>query len=164
MRSEGEGEGGMRRTIFLAVLLAGLLWWSSRERPSGSSGLAIEGDADGVGAVVYVNARAIGVMKPEWPISAPGLDSVRRVPARRSAADRPRPGSALASRLDARVQLRRLNEIVVVSARGVRLVSLAPLGESTLVWVSFRERRLTVTPAGAGATQAGADTLAEYDD
>jgi hypothetical protein len=121
-------------------VLAVLLWWSSRDGPRESGGLAIEGGADGVGAAVYVNGRVIGEMQAELG------------------------DSALGSRLDARVQLRRLNEIVVVSARGMRLVSLAPLGESTLVWVSFAARRLTVTPAGAGATQTDADTLAEYDD
>jgi hypothetical protein len=156
----------MKRAILLTVVLAGFVWWSSRDHPREYGGLAFEGGADGAGAAVYVNGRSIGSMKPEWWVRASALDSgsVGKGRASGIASDRPRPDSALFSRLDARVQLRRLNEIVVVSARGVRLVSLAPLGESTLVWVSFAARRLTVTPAGAGATQAEADTLVEVDD
>jgi len=103
----------LKRVVFLLVLLAVLLWWSSRERPSGSGGLAIEGGADGVGAEVYVNGRGIGRMARDLR------------------------NGVLASRLDVRVPLRRWNQLEFVSTRGVRLVSRAPLGESTLVLVSY---------------------------
>ena len=130
----------MKRVLLLTVLLAILLWGSSGSRSTGFASLAIEGGADGVGAEVYVNGRSLGLMTAT------------------------RGGGAQGSRLEARVPLRRWNEFVIVSTRGVRLVSRAPLGESTLVRVSFRERWLTMVPLGAEATQAEADTLVGYDD
>ena len=156
----------MRRIAVVVVLLGLLGLWSARFQRHATGAVVMSGGADGVGAAVSVNGHAVGRMAEEWRVSASQFDSilvdkhsggaVTSLPSRRD--------SAVASRLDTRVPLQRSNEIVVVGAGGVRLSVWTPLGESTLVQVSFRDRRLTVTPAGALAVPAGADTSAEYDD
>jgi hypothetical protein len=125
--------------VFLALLLGVVGWWSAAVQPGRTGGLAIEGGADGEGAAVYVNRHVVGRMRQD-------------------------PDSGLKCRLDVRVPLGRVNELEFVSARGERLVTRAPIGESTLIQVSFRDHRVHVLPAGAGAISAEADTSAEFDD
>jgi len=127
----------VRRTLLLALVLVMLVARTACDRTERTGVLLVEGPREAVGAAVSVAGREAGRLG-----AGPGGDAL----------------------LSTRGPLDRWSDIEVVNAAGKRLTIRAALGESTLVRVSFADRRIAWMPVASRASAADDDTLAAEDD
>jgi len=125
----------------VVFLLLGTFGCAQREK---TAGLHIDSGADGVGATVIVNGRAIGKLQESWWVSSSPLDSVAVEKGTVLVSPEAPLHRDLMSAFDGAVHPGARCRLEIVRVGGERIATVCDLGESISVQANFGERKLWV--------------------